>query len=109
MTDDIVKRLRHSDFFSEKDTLEAADEIEKLRAELAEYIAQAERGHQTMVAEACELRKETHKLRAALKPFAEMIGEVTDLHEDHDSIEECNQLTARQIRAAKAALGESDD
>lgn len=61
---DIVRMLRVSE--SDPVQQEAADEIERLRAELAAYVAQAERGNQTMVAEACELRKEITRLRELL-------------------------------------------
>ena len=78
-------------------------ENERLRVELAEYIFQAYRGHQTMVAEACELRKEIHRLREALKPFAEL-GEMVNSYEPDD----CEwEVTSGMLRAAAAAIGEN--
>jgi len=55
-----------------------------------------------------ELKKENEKLRAALKPFAEMITEIEDYWEDHYRVEACNGLIAGEIRAAAAALKETE-
>jgi len=58
--------------------------------------------------EILRLRAENEKLRAALKPFADMICEVEDYWEDHYRIEACNGLIAGEIRAAAAALKETE-
>jgi hypothetical protein len=99
MTDDIVKRLRYGLIdtnTSYRYMLEAADEIEKLRAALAA---------QKALTNACErvnrrndeLLDEVRKLRAALKPFAEQADRSPWT------------ITPMMMFAAKAALGESDD
>jgi len=43
-------------------------------------------------------------LRAALTPLADMDYWIEPYHDAHDSIEQCNQLTVAEIRAARAAL-----
>ena len=83
--------------------------VKRLEAENAKLKSEADYHAKVMWADMDALRAENEKLRSAIKPFADMIREVSDLHEDHDRIEECNELTAGDIRRATDALKETGE
>jgi len=76
----------------------------KLSARVRSPFALTERDAQE-IADALEVQaKEIAVLRAALTPLADMDYWIEPYHDAHDSIEQCNQLTVAEIRAARAAL-----
>ena len=120
---DIVERLRYchdnglfdaSRYAMTAGYGEAADTIERLRAENAQLKVQHERdkqlNHETesgLLEENVRLREENARLRAALKPFARSVGPETDMIDDTSL--SASIFTFGQLRAARAAMGESDE
>lgn len=60
-------------------------------------------------AEILRLRAENEKLRAALKPFAELADWYDTEPDTQPAWDSDYQPTVGQIRAARAAMGEGDD
>ena len=102
---DIVERLRNDDLYDafNADTLcnEAADEIEKLRAE-NEHLATSNHAYLSGYQEAIA---EIEKLREALR---ELIYETTHLSPQEDDGSHRCTITGETLRKARAALGEKE-
>jgi hypothetical protein len=113
MSDDIVKRLREGTFGSDETKTDcvinahmhrAADEIERLRADLAAergFRAETERQLQDAFNKMGALLEDRDKLREALEPFA--IRNISDKAPDLDTV----PVFVAHLRRARAVLEET--
>ena len=86
---------------------EAANEIERLRAENETLRRDVKTAVMGDSAELQDVKRENEKLREALKPFAEKYTVKDDnLPNEHNAL---TLINVGDLRAARKALGETDD